>query len=104
MTMALNLTNILNDPRSDQAYLPPGPLMELLHYYTCGVPWVAPSGGKSFDRELHEAGLIRPASAPRPSEWPDRKWEVTDKARVYVEAVVGTPLPVQVWVIPGKDA
>ena len=87
----------------DQHILAPIHLKPLLEIYCSPAMQNCPhlaalqSGGDTL-KELRAMGLI---------EVPERvveKWchgiEVTERGRVYIEALLSVPLPVQVWQVP----
>lgn len=69
----------------------------MLHFYAMREPYSGPDSAKAANQaiaELCSYGLLK--------ESPDtiNDYVATDKGRVYVEALIAVPLPVQTWVIP----
>lgn len=59
------------------------------------------NGGKAWCTArdwLHGEGLIETGGAER-----GRAWEVTERGRVYVEAIRALPLPVCAWIMPASE-
>lgn len=97
--MTLNLTPFAMKFAGDSPVCP-GALKELLHYYTTSMHYADCAGGRSFMPELMEAGLMAVEHNP---DGRQQGYVVTEKGRVYIEALLALPLPVQVWTIPGRD-
>lgn len=50
-------------------------------------------------KELQQMGLIE-REGIKYIDGDDHGWRVTEKGRVYVDAILSTPLPVHCWTVP----
>lgn len=80
--------------------MPAGQLHVLLwHYFVPVSPYPEPCGNhRRFVDNLIGEGLLE-YDRERAHLSTDQ-FEVTERGRVYVEALLKTPLPVQKWVVP----
>jgi hypothetical protein len=79
-------------------------LKVLLHYYCCPGPFCksnpeSPASTDAIDfwvnRDMLEEDFDRTLE-----EDPDLDYAITEKGKVYVEAVLNTPFPIKTWIVP----
>lgn len=66
----------------------------LLHYYSCADDHEHLLGSSEARQQLEVSGLVRQAVGSA------RKFDITDRGRAYVDALLHVKLPVAVWVMP----
>ena len=77
----------------------------LLHYYTRGDDYrdgdfSAPAVRELIDIFTSELDLLRASMRERKFGQPMAAYEITERGKVYIEALMRVQLPVQKWVMP----
>ena len=75
----------------------------LLHYYYCPVDYQggdisAPAVKNAIERFRDELNLLEPTQSM--DVYHDPHYRITERGRVFVEALCNMPLPVKQWVMP----
>lgn len=71
----------------------------VMHYYCCtddyrGADFSAPAVRESIDWMRGDGGLLEESNRSTVN------YQLTERGRVYVEALQSVPLPIQTWAIP----
>lgn len=77
----------------------------LLHYYTRADDYrdgdfSAPAVRELIDSFVGELDLLRASTRERKFGQPMATYEITERGKVYIEALMQIELPIQKWVMP----
>lgn len=88
-----NATSFIKKENKQGRMITPIQLKMLLHYYVSPELYTGETDAvrTANRRELIALGLLTPYS---------EKFTITERGKVYCEAVLAVPFPQQVWVIP----
>lgn len=77
----------------------------IMHYYCRADDYregdfTAPAVRETINRFRDELGLLEPNKRDRQFCEPSAAYQLTERGRVFIDALMKVPLPVQKWVMP----